>query len=84
MTQKLHLQSDFQLSAHARSDTREIGNMTITAQSECIGKARKLSTDVQMALEYGAYPAAHALIIERIGEANRGGQPLACTLEYNG
>ena len=84
MTQKLRLQTDFELSASSWSDIRESGNLTIVAESECIGIARKLSADVQLALEEGAFPAAHALMIQRINEANKGGQPLACSLEYMG
>jgi hypothetical protein len=83
MTQTLHLKTEFELPATARSFRKEIGNMTIIAESECMGKARKLSTDIEMALEYGAYPAAHALLIERINEANKNGQPLACTLQFS-
>jgi hypothetical protein len=45
-------------------------------------KARKLYADLKLALEYGAFPAAHALMIEKIDEANREGKPLACSMKF--
>ena len=80
----IDLKSDFELPAQAWSFRKNISNMTITAEAVCMGQARKVCADIETALEYGAYPAAHAVMIEKINEANRQQQPLACRLEHNG
>ena len=84
MTNSISLKTEFELPANAFSYRRYLENMTITAEAVCVGLARKLCTDLEMALEYGAVPAAHAVLIEKINEANRVEQPLACTMEFTG
>lgn len=82
MTHSIHLKSEFELPAKAWSFSKNTGNMTIVAEAECMGRARKICADLELALEYGAVPAAHALMIEKINEANRQGLPLACSMEF--
>ncbi|HEU4839157.1 MAG TPA: hypothetical protein VFS88_07090 [Micavibrio sp.] len=82
MTTTIELKSDFALPDEARECIEEVGNTTITAISDDLGKASKLCTDVKLAFEYGAFPAAHAVLLEGINEANREGQPLACSMAF--
>jgi hypothetical protein len=83
MTTTINLKSDFELPAQHSSYRQEIGNMAIIAEADCLGKARKVCTDVQLALEHGAFPAAHKVMIHEIDEANRKGYPLACSLQFS-
>lgn len=83
MTTTINLKSDFELPAeHKRVCEKKIGNTTIIAESECLGKASKLCTDVELALEYGAFSAAHRVMLAGIEEANREGRPLACSMQF--
>lgn len=85
MSHSISLRTEFELPSNAPSYRRFLNNgITITTEAICLGHARRLNTDIQTALENGASPAAHALMIERVNEANRTGIPLACSLEYNG
>ena len=85
MSQSISLKTEFELPADAPSYRRFLNNgLTITTEAICLGHARRLTCDIETALETGATPAAHALMIERINEANRTGVPLAFRLDYNG
>jgi hypothetical protein len=82
MTKTINLKSDFELPAEPSSYRKEIGDMTIVAESDSQETARKLCVDVELALEHGAYPAAHRLMLAEIEEANRKGTPLACSMQF--
>lgn len=84
MSHSICLKTEFELPAGAPSYRTFKNGLTITTEAICIGHAMRLNCDIDTALEIGAAPAAHALMIERINEANRKGFPLACSLEYNG
>ncbi len=84
MSHSICLKTEFELPADAPSYRTFHNGLSITTEAICIGHAVKLNCDIHGALEHGATPAAHALMIEKINEANRKGFPLACSLEYNG
>ena len=56
--------------------------LVVTVESPCFGISSKVKWDIETALEHGAYPAAHAVMIQSINKANAKSTPLSCTLEY--
>jgi hypothetical protein len=65
--------------AHAEKITPN--GITVSVDTICLGHAFRLCSDIITAMEYGAVPAAHALMINRVNEAEKKGFPLTCSLE---
>ena len=56
--------------------------ITILVESVCLGQAKRLAHDFSLALEHGAAPAAQALMIETVRDAEEKGFPIACMLSF--
>lgn len=54
----------------------------VKVDSICMGQAFNLCSDILTALEYGAVPEAHLLMIDRVTRAEEKGFPLSCSLEF--
>lgn len=65
----------------ARAEKIAPNGITVSVDAICLGHAFRLCSDIITAMEYGAVPAAHALMIEQVREAEQKGFPLTCSLE---
>lgn len=68
--------------AAERFETTTAG-MVIRVDSDCYGRSRILASDLVTALEYGAGPGMHEIIIDRMQQAENEHRPLSCTMIYS-
>lgn len=76
-----NLSSDFALPANPATVTRDCSRgSSITVEATDKATATGVLWDIQSALENGAAPAAHAVMIVHLNKANESGTPLAMRL----
>lgn len=76
-----NLCSEFDLPANPAKITRENHRgPTITVEATDESTAAKVMWDIETAINHGAFPAAHEVIINHLNEANKKEMPLAIRL----
>jgi len=83
MPPKLELKTAFAFKALPipfRHDTHK--GLIVRVESDCVGRSSQIASDIGTALDYGAMPAAHEVMLEKIRQAEKAGEALRCSLEY--
>ncbi len=80
---KIEVQASCAFSHAAQAVERKTPtDLVIHVESDCIGLSQQLATDLETAMEIGAGPLAHEVMIDRMARADREHRPLACSLTY--
>ena len=84
MPQSFTLSGAFDLPSNpAKHETHMGQGMVVTAQSTCLGRARGVCADIELGMDIGAFPTAHAVMITRVREADADKIPLSITVRFD-
>lgn len=76
------LSTNFEIPAGFPTSQREIGPVLVETTTLCVGRAMRMSEEIEEALLAGGVPTAQLLIAQRVREAEQKSIPLTCILSF--
>jgi hypothetical protein len=77
----IKISSHTDLPANLAHAEKTANGITVSVDTICLGYAFRLCSDILTAMDYGAGPAAHLVMIDHVQKAEKEGFPLTCSLE---